>query len=431
CTDVLEELELDTLAELNAQLTDATLVTGGHTTDTNTNANTICTGTDTYLDGNGACDTAATANTVSTLVRRDASGNFSAGTITASTLSGNLSCTDCVNSTEITDIYTFNSGDTMTGALNMNVASGDITSTSNGNIDISPNGTGSVVLGGTTEASGAAAGDVTVTGQTFFGTGGSYQVTSAGVATLAASTIGDIDKNAAAMHMGTSGAASGTADVFVWWDGATGSGTRIMSLNANKELKAQTFTTTGTPDIAEYIMAESDVEAGDVVSVSAKSLEVAVLGSERVQIRKSRSPYESEILGVVADGTSGFQIYSHLKDLDKEHPGQPLVLAGRVPVKVTLENGPIKLGDYLTSSSTPGYAMKATEPGSTIGIALEAFAGEDGKTEGRVLTFVSIGERNSAQRLNTLVTEGERRGQEIDELRRELGELRSLIKDRR
>jgi hypothetical protein len=47
-------------------------------------------------------------------------------------------------------------------------------------------------------------------------------------------------------------------------------------------------------------------------------------------------------------------------------------LLGKLPVKVSLENGPIKIGDYLTSSNHPGVAMKATEPGRVIGIALES-----------------------------------------------------------
>ncbi|MCK9994433.1 MAG: hypothetical protein Dbin4_02953, partial [Alphaproteobacteria bacterium] len=36
----------------------------------------------------------------------------------------------------------------------------------------------------------------------------------------------------------------------------------------------------------------------------------------------------------------------------------PLALSGRVPVKVSAENGPIKPGDLLTTSSTPGHAMR-------------------------------------------------------------------------
>jgi hypothetical protein len=47
-----------------------------------------------------------------------------------------------------------------------------------------------------------------------------------------------------------------------------------------------------------------------------------------------------------------------------------LALAGRVPVKVV---GKVKKGDMLTTSATPGYAVKATDPklGSIIGKALE------------------------------------------------------------
>ena len=51
----------------------------------------------------------------------DTSGNLQLdGTFTAPTLSGNLSCTNCVNATEVEDIYVFNAGDTMGGDLVFN-----------------------------------------------------------------------------------------------------------------------------------------------------------------------------------------------------------------------------------------------------------------------------------------------------------------------
>lgn len=59
----------------------------------------------------------------------------------------------------------------------------------------------------------------------------------------------------------------------------------------------------------------------------------------------------------------------------------PLAVIGVVPVKVTAENGPIQPGDLLTTSSTPGHAMKASpvnlsgielyRPGTILGKALE------------------------------------------------------------
>jgi len=65
----------------------------------------------------------------------------------------------------------------------------------------------------------------------------------------------------------------------------------------------------------------------------------------------------------------------------------PLGIAGIVPTKVNSENGPIKRGDLLVTSSTPGHAMRA-EPvliggieiyptGAILGKALEPFDGPD------------------------------------------------------
>jgi hypothetical protein len=63
----------------------------------------------------------------------------------------------------------------------------------------------------------------------------------------------------------------------------------------------------------------------------------------------------------------------------------PLALTGRVPVSVSTENGPIKPGDYLTTSSKPGVVMKATKPGIAIGQAMESF---DAAEPGMILAFV-------------------------------------------
>jgi hypothetical protein len=50
-----------------------------------------------------------------------------------------------------------------------------------------------------------------------------------------------------------------------------------------------------------------------------------------------------------------------------------LALVGRVPVKASAENGAIKPGDLLVSASTPGHAMRSSEPsipGTIIGKSL-------------------------------------------------------------
>lgn len=62
----------------------------------------------------------------------------------------------------------------------------------------------------------------------------------------------------------------------------------------------------------------------------------------------------------------------------------PLALAGRIPVKVSNENGPLEVGDRITTSSTPGVGRKANEGELVVGIALEPFDADLGE----VLTLV-------------------------------------------
>jgi hypothetical protein len=59
----------------------------------------------------------------------------------------------------------------------------------------------------------------------------------------------------------------------------------------------------------------------------------------------------------------------------------PLAVVGVVPVKVSTENGAIRPGDLLVTSSTPGYAMKARPNpplGTVIGKALEKLDADTG-----------------------------------------------------
>jgi hypothetical protein len=48
----------------------------------------------------------------------------------------------------------------------------------------------------------------------------------------------------------------------------------------------------------------------------------------------------------------------------------PLALVGKVHCKADAEYSPIEVGDLLTTSSTPGHAMKATEPARAFGAVL-------------------------------------------------------------
>jgi len=68
-----------------------------------------------------------------------------------------------------------------------------------------------------------------------------------------------------------------------------------------------------------------------------------------------------------------------------------LAMAGRIPTKVSTENGDIAIGDLLTISSIPGVARKANPGEQTIGYALQAFSIKDsGVDSGSIEVFVNI-----------------------------------------
>jgi len=77
----------------------------------------------------------------------------------------------------------------------------------------------------------------------------------------------------------------------------------------------------------------------------------------------------------------------------KEEIKVPVTLSGRVPVKVSGENGAIRVGDRIAPSSVAGVGMKS-QGGSTIGIALEEFnpqsTTDDQQQESKILVFIDL-----------------------------------------
>ena len=131
-------------------------------------------------------------------------------------------------------------------------------------------------------------------------------------------------------------------------------------------------------DLAENYISSQSLEPGDLV--------IPAQDGDSQAIIKSTSTYQQQSIGVISTNP-GVTMNSDATT-DSTHPNlYPVALQGRVPVKVTTENGNIQAGDNLTTSSTPGVAMKATHAGQIIGKALEPFS-QDGI--GKILTFVNI-----------------------------------------
>jgi hypothetical protein len=153
--------------------------------------------------------------------------------------------------------------------------------------------------------------------------------------------------------------------------GPTGAGTPVSASVTIQQVAA------AGADLAEvYSTQDASITMGDVVSLD-PSLSTGV--------QKSARAYDPNVMGVIS--TNPAMVIGGSSDLGgvKE---VPVALSGRVPVVVSAENGAIMAGDPLTTSSTPGVAMKATHAGPTIGMAMTGF---DGQGTGTVMMFVKSG----------------------------------------
>ncbi|MBP7875840.1 hypothetical protein KA012_02495 [Candidatus Woesebacteria bacterium] len=121
-------------------------------------------------------------------------------------------------------------------------------------------------------------------------------------------------------------------------------------------------------DLAEGMPYEGDLEAGDIVVAHATKKET-VIGSSK--------SYQETVMGVVSTApgiTLGTNWSADSIAKYGDIPMKPIALAGRVPVKVTLEGGTITQNDKITSSSTAKFGMKSTKVGNVVAVAMESFA---------------------------------------------------------
>ncbi len=150
-------------------------------------------------------------------------------------------------------------------------------------------------------------------------------------------------------------------------DQSTCNGTEALGVHG-AIIASGTITASGSPDYAEDITtSDPTIGAGDIVALDPNNPE---------QVIKSSGAYDPNIIGAIST-SPGYLTNAPSGAINGATNSNqvPLGLVGRIPVKVDTENGPIAIGDYITSSSTPGVGMVATASGQVIGRAMQAYSG--------------------------------------------------------
>lgn len=134
---------------------------------------------------------------------------------------------------------------------------------------------------------------------------------------------------------------------------------RVTFLALIFTLYALSFTFTNAQGLGgvvnEYPVADNNIAPGDIV-----------ISSEKGLIRTNVA-YDANLFGVAVE--KGVVVFKAKGSGNTK----PVSRSGIASVKVTTVNGPIKVGDYVTSSSISGYGMKVATSGQVLGTAMESF----------------------------------------------------------
>ena len=119
-------------------------------------------------------------------------------------------------------------------------------------------------------------------------------------------------------------------------------------------------------------------EPGDVLVIDANS---------PGRFLKSVEPYSTSVSGIYSTKPGNV---GRRQTTPRSADEVPMAMMGIVPTNVTAENGPIRPGDLLVTSSTLGYAMKGTDRGRMLGAVIGKALGSLDSGKGVIEVVVTL-----------------------------------------
>ena len=104
---------------------------------------------------------------------------------------------------------------------------------------------------------------------------------------------------------------------------------------------------------------------------------------------KSNQSYSTLVAGIYST-KPGFVGRKQPSSPETSATEVPMAMVGRVPTKVSAENGAIKVGDLLVTSSTMGYAMKGTDRAQMLGAVIGKALGSLDSGTGVIEVLVTL-----------------------------------------
>ena len=147
---------------------------------------------------------------------------------------------------------------------------------------------------------------------------------------------------------------------------------------------ANNTTVTGIDIAEDYPTIDETLSAGEIVMLDPDTA---------VHVKRYEASSTNPLLFGVVSTDPGVQLGGFGSEVFATSTKVPVALAGRVPVFVTTEGGPIEIGHRITVSPTKaGVGMRATGTSNTVGIALESYDATSTDVVGDVVVFIDIKE---------------------------------------
>ncbi len=126
--------------------------------------------------------------------------------------------------------------------------------------------------------------------------------------------------------------------------------------------------------VTQPVYAASELSNGTAIGVQIPQKDIkdgAIISATKDGYKLTSSAYDAQIFGVISMNPAVYLMNSSTpNDL-------PVISIGQVQVQVSSINGPIRKGDFITSSTTPGVGQLATDNGFVLGTAEESYTSTD------------------------------------------------------
>src|SRR5208337_624309 len=157
------------------------------------------------------------------------------------------------------------------------------------------------------------------------------------------------------------------------WNGTFGGGNTLLYIKGGN-------IGIGTMAPQAKLHVQGDIQVtGDIFLQNADCAEeFALAGCERIDpgtvmvldedgaLRQSKEAYDKKVAGVIS-GAGDLKPGLILDKQPESTNRVPIALMGKANCKVDAQYAAIEVGDLLTTSPTPGHAMKATDPAKAFG----------------------------------------------------------------